>query len=106
MTRVTSSSHSLPGVVAESRPNRRETPRAAGALVAEPGETPVLVVMCEPGPSGAPTIRCLLALFIPEPGYPRVGFRQVASAQAGRPASPFPRDAWATPVQAGTAVMA
>src|SRR5579862_6764109 len=50
MTRVTSSSHSLPGVVAESRPNRRETPRAAGALVAEPGETPVLVVMCEPRP--------------------------------------------------------
>ena len=46
MTKITSSSHSLPGVVAESRPNRHETPRAAGALVAEPGETPMLDVMC------------------------------------------------------------
>ena len=44
---MTSSSHSLPGVVAESMRNRRETPRAVvGALVLEPDETPVLDVMC------------------------------------------------------------
>jgi hypothetical protein len=54
MTKLTSSNRSLPGVVVEATRNRRTIPRAAGALVPEPGETPTLDVMCQP----KPLLRC------------------------------------------------